>query len=168
MVKGLHGEYIDVTDTGNLSQMVQTVKRKMKRRAHVDDTAVGARLDEVIKRVWRTHKALADHIGVTEQSLSRYVGGRIPAGREMAKLAQALPGQIDYILTGREPLGMDRWRALIEAVPEEFTDSLEAYARILGSGDERFVPRLVENLKHEVYMFHAVRRDYPTPPASER
>ena len=154
--------------TGNISQLSKNVKYKMRRPYKTANTEVGARLEEVIQRIWGSHTALAAATGIRQGTITNYIRhGRLPAGEEMVKLAKALPGQIDYILTGREPMGMDRWRELIQAVPEEFRNSLESYAKILASRDARFVGRLVDGVKHEEEMLHLVRRDYPLPPPTE-
>ena len=137
----------------------------MRRPYKTSQTPFGTRLEAAIQQTYRSHRALAEQTGIAEGTISNYIRhGKMPAGPEMIKLAHAFPGQMDFILTGREPTAMEPWRALIEAVPEEYRESLEAYARMLASGDGRFLPRIVENLKHEEYMFKVLRRDYPATP----
>ena len=71
--------------------------------------------------------SFAARIGTTKRSISRYLSGRgVPAGEEMTKLALALPGQIEWILTGREPGSRPapRARTEIRAELDAFLDDM--------------------------------------------
>ena len=62
------------------------------------------RLNEMLKKRGITQRELAEKIGKTETSVSRYVNGdRIPKGTVIAKMAQVLNVQTDYLL------GNDVW-----------------------------------------------------------
>ena len=94
---------------------------------HSYESGFGNRLRVAIRRTWKSQKALAEHLGMSEQSLSRYTRGRgVPAGGEMAKLAQALPGQIEWILTGKEhgAIRLHRPRSEIRAELDDFLDEI--------------------------------------------
>ena len=62
------------------------------------------RLNEMLKKRGITQRELAEKIGKTETSVSRYVNGdRIPKGPVIVQMAQALNVQTDYLL------GNDVW-----------------------------------------------------------
>ena len=62
------------------------------------------RLNEMLKKRGITQRELAEKIGKTETSVSRYVNGdRIPKGPAIVKMAQVLNVQTDYLL------GNDVW-----------------------------------------------------------
>lgn len=130
--------------------MVNLVKKKMRRPYKTSNTDVGTRLEQAIQQTWGSHRALAEETGMTEGTISNYVRhGRLPAGAEMVKLAQALPGQIDYILTGVRPTELTQRtvgslpppvRRMVEAAMQieddaELLHALEVGARLFAQGD---------------------------------
>ena len=73
------------------------------------------RLNEMLKKRGITQRELAEKIGKTETSVSRYVNGdRIPKGPVIVQMAQVLNVQTDYLL------GNDVWFCCGPAVgPDE-------------------------------------------------
>ena len=66
------------------------------------DNIIGTRISELIEKNGLTQRELAEKIGVTEVSMSRYIRGeRVPRGPIVSNLAVALHTTADYIL-GRE------------------------------------------------------------------
>lgn len=66
---------------------------------------IGERLTALLKEQRRTQKQLADLIGVTEATVSRYITGeRTPKSGILANMATALHTTSDYLL-GQEPEG---------------------------------------------------------------
>jgi len=62
---------------------------------------LGGRITELLKQLNMTQRELADKVGVTEVSMSRYINGdRIPKGTVIANLATALHTTSDYLLNG--------------------------------------------------------------------
>ena len=58
---------------------------------------LGGRIANLLKKSGLTQRELANKVGVTEVSMSRYVsGGRIPKGPIIANIANALPLLITY------------------------------------------------------------------------
>lgn len=59
----------------------------------------GERIEELLTRKGINHRELSLMVGVTEQSISRYVHGtRVPRGNTLAKIAKALNVTSDYLL----------------------------------------------------------------------
>lgn len=66
---------------------------------------MGERLTALLKEQRMTQKQLAELIGVTEATVSRYMtGDRTPKSRILANMATALHTTSDYLL-GKEPEG---------------------------------------------------------------
>lgn len=106
---------------------VPGVKKKMDRSGPADAQHFGDRLRVAIEHTGMSQVAFATHIGTTKRSISRYLSGKqLPQGEEMAKLAHALPGQIEWILTGKEPGGIRprRGRSDIRQELEDFLDEV--------------------------------------------
>jgi hypothetical protein len=63
--------------------------------------AVGARFREVVRNTYGTGRALARAAKIDEKTVSRMINGeRIAGGHTMAALMRALPGQMEYVITG--------------------------------------------------------------------
>lgn len=65
---------------------------------------LGGRIANLLKKSGLTQRELADKVGVTESSMSRYVNeSRIPKGTIIANIANALHTTSDYLLgTGED------------------------------------------------------------------
>lgn len=62
-------------------------------------TKLGGRIAELLKKNGLTQRELADLVGVTEVSMSRYISGdRVPKGPVIANIATALHTTSDYLL----------------------------------------------------------------------
>ncbi len=63
------------------------------------NNTLGERISELLEKNGMTQRELADLVGVTEVSMSRYIkGGRIPRGPIIANIALALHTTTDYLL----------------------------------------------------------------------
>ena len=61
------------------------------------------RIKTAIEKSGMTQRAVAEKIGTTEQSVSRYVNGeRTPRALTLAKLAEVLNTPVEWFLTGKE------------------------------------------------------------------
>lgn len=66
-------------------------------------TKLGGRIAELLKKNGLTQRELADLVGVTEVSMSRYISGdRVPKGPVIANIATALHTTTDYLLGTEE------------------------------------------------------------------
>lgn len=66
---------------------------------------LGGRIANLLKKSGLTQRELADKVGVTESSMSRYVNGsRIPKGTIVANIANALHTTSDYLLGTEEDI----------------------------------------------------------------
>ena len=69
---------------------------------------LGGRIANLLKKSGLTQRELANKVGVTEVSMSRYVsGGRIPKGPIIANIANALHTTADYLLGTGEKSDFD-------------------------------------------------------------
>ncbi len=69
----------------------------------MNDNNLGNRITDLLKRSGLTQRELADRVGITEVSLSRYISGdRIPKGPIIANIANALHTTTDYLLGTEE------------------------------------------------------------------
>ena len=63
---------------------------------------LGGRISELLEKHGMTQRELAEAVGVTEVSMSRYIkGDRVPKGPIIANIARALHTTTDYLL-GKE------------------------------------------------------------------
>lgn len=148
----------------NIRHSSQSCKIKMRRPYKTANTEVGARLQRAIEQHWGSHQALAAHTGIKTGTITKYVRhGRLPAGEVMVKLAMALPGDIEYILTGRRPTELEERTVgslpppLQEVVQRglelspDLQKSLAQCARVIASGEDDLIDmltgpaRLLEN-----------------------
>ena len=66
---------------------------------HVDGKDLGERIAGLLKQLGITQRELAERIGITEVSMSRYIrGDRTPKGPVVANMATALNTTTDYLL----------------------------------------------------------------------
>lgn len=66
---------------------------------------LGERIAELLQKIGLTQRELAEQVGVTEVSMSRYISGdRTPKGPVIANIATALHTTSDYLL-GTEATG---------------------------------------------------------------
>ena len=60
---------------------------------------LGGRISELLEKLGMTQRELAETVGVTEVSMSRYIkGDRVPKGPIIANIALALHTTTDYLL----------------------------------------------------------------------
>jgi len=108
----------------DISHMTDTVKRKIIDMGDPKDIGFGERLKRAIhESPWRTQKAFAQAVDIHEQTISQYAQGQVPRGQEIVKLAMALPGQVEWILTGKE--GKRPYRAKGSEVRAALNDILD-------------------------------------------
>ena len=63
------------------------------------NTTLGERISELLSKNGLSQRELADKVGVTEVSMSRYIkGDRVPKGPIIANIALALHTTSDYLL----------------------------------------------------------------------
>ena len=69
----------------------------------MNENTLGGRIADLLKNSGLTQRELADQVGVTEVSMSRYISGdRIPKGPVIANIATALHTTSDYLLGTEE------------------------------------------------------------------
>ena len=79
------------------------------------------RIKEAVERSGKTQRRLAEEIGVTEVSFSRYVNGtRIPKAPIAEKIAKACGVSVSWLLTGRKEL-----REKVEMIISYTTDGTD-------------------------------------------
>lgn len=89
-----------------------------------------SRLDQARKEKGLTQRELANRVGVTEVSMSRYVNGaRVPKGPIVVNIAKALGVSVDYLVgtssVKKRQTNADRIRNMSdEELAELITDSL--------------------------------------------
>ncbi len=67
-----------------------------------DRNAIGFRISELLKKNRIKQKEIAESIGLTEATISRYIrGSRVPNGKNITKIASALHTTTDYLLYGQ-------------------------------------------------------------------
>ena len=138
-------QYVECT----ILRVGENVKCAMSQSSEKPRTPIGRRMKECIDEVWGSSTALARHLGMRDTTLSRYVAeGRLPAGKIMVRLAQALPGKIDYILTGRELSEVQELTGLLGQLSPDERDSVKAYARIAATRDPKFLRSLPADIKY--------------------
>ena len=63
--------------------------------------ALGRRISDLLNQQGLSQRELAERVGVTEVSMSRYIkGDRVPKGPTIANIATALHTTTDYLLNG--------------------------------------------------------------------
>lgn len=71
------------------------------------ENILGTRISDLLQKTGLTQRELAEKVGVTEVSMSRYIKGeRIPKGPIIANIAKALHTTADYLL-GQESVEDD-------------------------------------------------------------
>ena len=73
---------------------------------------IGRNIKRVLERTGKTQRELAEVIGITEASMSRYIhGDRVPKATVLAKIADALGVTTDQLISGEEnPFDLMRLR----------------------------------------------------------
>ena len=67
-------------------------------------TDLSNRIRQAIEKSGKTQRQIADAIGITKASMSRYIHGeRIPKATIMPKLADACGVSVEWLQTGKEP-----------------------------------------------------------------
>ena len=75
----------------------------------MNENNLGGRIADLLKKSGLTQRELADKVGVTEVSMSRYISGdRTPKGPVIANIANALHTTSDYLL-GTEEKSAHSW-----------------------------------------------------------
>lgn len=73
------------------------------------------RLKEALERRGMTQRELAEKLGITEVSVSRYMSGdRTPKATILAEIAEILHVSIDYLATGKKTAKPARYIELID------------------------------------------------------
>lgn len=99
-----------------------------------------ARLKEIRERVGKTQDEFASYVDTSSKSIYRYEAGeQLPSGREMLKLALAFPGEIEWILTGRDLTEDQKWQVLRARLSVEEYAYAKLYAQVLASHDRDFI-----------------------------
>ena len=83
---------------------------------------LGGRIANLLKKSGLTQRELANKVGVTEASMSRYIsGGRIPKIPTIANIANALHTTSDYLLGAEEDItkGQKTIAEIVGAVKED-------------------------------------------------
>lgn len=66
-------------------------------------TELSERIKQAVEKSGKTQRQIADAIGITEVSMSRYTHGeRIPKATIMPKLAEACGASVEWLQTGKE------------------------------------------------------------------
>ena len=98
---------------------------------HVDGKDLGERIAGLLKQLGITQRELAERIGITEVSMSRYIrGDRTPKGPVVANMATALNTTTDYLLGIGESNEEKREELSLpedEAETQDFGDALEEF-----------------------------------------
>ncbi len=69
----------------------------------MNENKLGERIADLLKESGLTQRELAERVGVTEVSMSRYISGdRVPKGPIIANIATALHTTSDYLLGTEE------------------------------------------------------------------
>ena len=91
-----------------------------------------SRLDQARKEKGLTQRELANRVGVTEVSMSRYVNGaRVPRGPIVVNIAKALGVSVDYLVgtssVKKRQTNADRIRNMSDEELLDFICSIETY-----------------------------------------
>jgi transcriptional regulator with XRE-family HTH domain len=96
------------------------------------------RLKQLIEKTTGSQRQLASLSGLTPQAINTYLrppGGnvRIPKGEELFKLARALGVTMEFLLTGRDEVGLQPYQESTarDRLLEEVADDLEKISRKL-------------------------------------
>lgn len=89
-----------------------------------------SRLDQARKEKGLTQRELADRVGVTEVSMSRYINGaRVPSGPIVVNIAKALGISVDYLVgtsnVKKRQTNADRIRNMSDEELAEFMRKME-------------------------------------------
>lgn len=96
---GLAQQLEDEGDTKIPEYAKQKVAVDAAALEHVDGKDLGERIAGLLKQLGITQRELAERIGITEVSMSRYIrGDRTPKGPVVANMATALNTTTDYLL----------------------------------------------------------------------
>lgn len=107
------------------------------------DNVIGANISRRLGTLGMTQRALADRIGVTEVTVSRYVSGeRIPKGPLLVKMANALkttPAELcGEAITGSPREMFCQTRAIVKSFQGKWTNAekLIIFLALMGWDDE--------------------------------
>lgn len=135
---------------------------------HADKKDLGERIAGLINELGISQRELADRIGVTEVSMSRYIrGDRTPKGPIIADMATALNTTTDYLLGVEKKDDEEKQKELLsltddqeEFEPQDFGDALEEFEQkqkrawnetsggTYGSGDGKYKGFLFIRCEH--------------------
>ena len=119
----------------------------------MNENNLGGRIADLLKKSGLTQRELANKVGVTEASMSRYIsGGRIPKGPTIANIANALHTTSDYLLGTEEDITKeqktiavkeDREKSktvtdILEEVKQEICDDYCKYPTIVNDREDLF------------------------------
>ena len=84
-------------------------------------TDLSNRIRQAVEKSGKTQRQIADAIGITDVSMSRYVNGeRTPRATIMPKLAEACGVSVEWLQTGKEP-----YTAHVEMIIDYTTDGTD-------------------------------------------
>ena len=70
-----------------------------KEESNMANSIIGERIAGLLREQGKTQRELAEQVGTTEVSMSRYIkGDRVPKGPVLANIAKALHTTTDYLL----------------------------------------------------------------------
>lgn len=76
-----------------------TTKKGEKEESNMENNIIGERIAGLLREQGKTQRELAEQVGTTEVSMSRYIkGDRVPTGPVLANIAKALRTTTDYLL----------------------------------------------------------------------
>ena len=79
--------------------MLSISKSKLEREIKTMNETLGGRISELLNQYGLSQRGLAEKVGVTEVSMSRYIrGDRMPRGPILANIAAALHTTPEYLL----------------------------------------------------------------------
>lgn len=81
---------------------------------------LGGRLRDARKRAGLTQVQLAKAVGIDESGLNAWErGGRLPETQSLVRLSETLDVSIDYLLRGKEPVGIEWLSRGLRALAED-------------------------------------------------
>jgi transcriptional regulator with XRE-family HTH domain len=133
----------------NITAIAEVVKRKMDTSAERGLAGFRQRLRQLIDATGLSDRAFALALDIHPNSMSRYVRGiEVPGADGLARIAARYPGQVEWLLTGREPTEVERWQALLQAVPAELRPAIEDCARLFARLDHDVALNVWQQFRH--------------------
>ena len=106
------------------------------------------RLDALRRRVDMTQEEFAAYVGMSRKSMWRYLNGKqLPGGDEMLKLALKFPGELEWLLTGKDITEVQQWQALLAPLSAEEQTQLQFLAAVFGTRDPALRAEVIDAIK---------------------